>query len=230
MPRRILTAREQVAMTAPWRRHAADVGFRWERDAGGDWILVTRNPDGNPVALPTERAPSVRTSRRTAAGGDYDNWEEYDKPEDWVDDYPLEDEVQEDYLRRVYEPHPPSNPDLPDHLKPHLHLPIDVVHHYREFDRPYDANTRMLERIIGDQGIRQPLRISTDGTHALLHEGNHRLHAARRLGLTHLPVQVTLEKPGDVMRNNGARPPAPLEPVLADWVDRNRHTLRSFWD
>ena len=52
MPRRVLTAREQVAMVAPWLRHAAErVDLRWERDGGGDWILVGRNPDGNPIAV-----------------------------------------------------------------------------------------------------------------------------------------------------------------------------------
>jgi len=43
--RRILTAREQVVMTAPWHRHAADrVDLRWERDGGSDWILWGCNP------------------------------------------------------------------------------------------------------------------------------------------------------------------------------------------
>lgn len=213
--RRFLTAREQVAMTAPWRKHAADrADLRWERDGSGKWILVGRNPDGNPVAVPTERAPSVRTSAR-------------------------EDETEEEMLRRVYDPYPVDSPTLPDSLKPHTHLPIDVVHHYREFDRPYDKNTQMIERVIRDQGIRQPLRISTDGTHGMLIEGNHRLHAARRLGMTHLPVQVYLEGPGEVMGRKtqdmldahpGYHNPAPLEPVLADWINKNRHDLRSFWD
>jgi hypothetical protein len=63
-PRRFLTAREQVAMTAPWLRHASGPDLKWERDGSGDWILVGRNPDGNPVAVRTERAPSVRTSAR----------------------------------------------------------------------------------------------------------------------------------------------------------------------
>lgn len=40
---------------------AAGAELRWERDSSGDWILVGRNPDGNPVAVRTERAPSVRT-------------------------------------------------------------------------------------------------------------------------------------------------------------------------
>ena len=61
MPRRILTAREQVAMTAPWLRHAAGPELESERDGSGEWILVGRNPDGNPVAVHTERAPSMRT-------------------------------------------------------------------------------------------------------------------------------------------------------------------------
>lgn len=197
------------------------------------------------VPLPGSVGRTV-TAGRTAGnggaerGGDYDNWEEYDPhPEDWIDDYPLENEKEEQYLRRIYEPYPADSPDLPDHLKPHTHLPIDVVHHYREFDRPYDANTRMVQRVIADQGIRQPLKISTDGTHAMLIEGNHRLHAARQLGMTHLPVQVFLEKPGEVMGKKhpdmlATHPdyhdPAPLEPVLSDWIKDNGHTLRSFWD
>lgn len=132
-----------------------------------------------------------------------------------------EDEGQK--MREVYAPHDPANP--PEHLKPHLMLPIGAAHHYREYDRPYDD---VLGQVIADQGIRQPLRISTDGTHATMHEGNHRLEIAKRLGLTHVPVQVTLEKPGEVI-HNGGRPPAPLEKHLGEWVDQNRHRLKSFW-
>jgi hypothetical protein len=104
-------------------------------------------------------------------------------------------------------------------------LPVAVAHHYREYDRPHDD---VLGQVIAEQGIRQPLRISTDGTHATLHEGNHRLEVAKRLGLTHVPVQVTLEKPGDII-HNGGRPPVPLEPHLGDWIAQNIHQLKSFW-
>lgn len=62
--RRVTSARDQVAMLAPWRKTADRVDFRWERDGGGDWILVTRNPDGNPVALPFKNAPNLRSSAR----------------------------------------------------------------------------------------------------------------------------------------------------------------------
>jgi hypothetical protein len=139
------------------------------------------------------------------------------------------DKTLEQHLRDTYEPHPPGDPGLPESLVPHLMLPTDIAHHYREYDRPADdENTRMLTRVIADQGIRQPLKISTDGTHAVLHEGNHRVNVARQLGISHVPVQVTLEKPGDIINNSGIDP-IPLESVLGGWVDQNRHRLKSFW-
>lgn len=135
----------------------------------------------------------------------------------------------EQHLRDTYEPYPPDSPNLPDSLKPHLMLPTDIAHHYREYDRPDDENTQMLKRVIGDQGIRQPLKISTDGTHAMMIEGNHRLNVARQLGLSHVPVQVFLEKPGEVMTNSESSMPVPLEPHLGDWINANRQHLKSFW-
>jgi hypothetical protein len=313
--------------------------FRWERsfDGPGGWILVTRNPDGNPVTVKTEptrgqrsaalgpERPSIAinincthqdytgqilrgektietrntNSLRTLIGGRYgisrthDNSRRfpatvvgyatlgepklYETAEDFDADYHLHrvgpesrhhfneshtgvkfgyplydvesepepfppgpgnrkwrsitalDKTLEQHLRDTYEPHPPGDPGLPESLVPHLMLPTDIAHHYREYDRPVDdENTRMLTRVIADQGIRQPLKISTDGTHAVLHEGNHRVNVARQLGISHVPVQVTLEKPGDIINNSGIDP-IPLESVLGGWVDQNRHRLKSFW-
>jgi|JI10StandDraft_1071094.scaffolds.fasta_scaffold158974_3 hypothetical protein len=68
MSRRIITAREQLAMLSPWRRLAERVtDFRWERSfsGGGGWDLIVRNPDGNPVRVVTERATGQRTSAVT---------------------------------------------------------------------------------------------------------------------------------------------------------------------
>lgn len=135
----------------------------------------------------------------------------------------------EQHLRDTYENYPPGSPNLPDSLKPHLMLPTDIAHHYREYDRPDDENTQMLKRVIADQGIRQPLKISTDGTHAVMIEGNHRLNVARQLGMSHVPVQVFMEKPGEVMTNESYSKPVPLEPVLGDWIGKNRQHLKSFW-
>jgi hypothetical protein len=339
MSRRIVTAREQVEMLSPWRTAERVEDFRWERsfDGGGGWILVTRNPDGNPVTVRTEptrgqrsaalgpESPSIAinincthqdytgqilrgektietrntNSLRTLIGGRYgisrthDNSRRfpamvvgyatlgepklYETAEDFDADYHLHrvgpesrhhfneshtgvkfgyplydvesepepfppgpgnrkwrsiaalDKTLEQHLRDTYEPHPPGDPGLPESLVPHLMLPTDIAHHYREYDRPADdENTRMLTRVIADQGIRQPLKISTDGTHAVLHEGNHRVNVARQLGISHVPVQVTLEKPGDIINNSGIDP-IPLESVLGGWVDQNRHRLKSFW-
>jgi hypothetical protein len=55
-------AKKRQEVTSARRIEADRVDFRWERDGRGDWILVTRNPDGNPVALPFTTAPSLRTS------------------------------------------------------------------------------------------------------------------------------------------------------------------------
>lgn len=136
----------------------------------------------------------------------------------------------EEHLRGVYEKYPPDSPTLPDNLKPHLMLPLDAAHHYREYDRPQDdENMQVLRRVIGDQGIREPLKISTDGSHAMLIEGNHRINVARQLGMSHVPVRVYLEKPGEVMTNSETSRPVPLEPVLGNWIRQNSHQLRSFW-
>jgi len=206
MGRRIVSARDQVQMLSPWRTAERVNDFEWQRsfDGPGGWILVTRTPDGNPVTVETE---PTRGQRSAAL-----------------------DKTLEQHLRDTYEPHPPGDPGLPESLVPHLMLPTDIAHHYREYDRPVDdENTAMLTRVIADQGIRQPLRISTDGTHAILHEGNHRLTVARQLGMSHVPVQVTLEKPGEIMTNSEASRPVPLEPVLGEWVNQNRRNLKSFW-
>ena len=293
--------------------------FRWERsfDGPGGWILVLRNPDGNPVTVKTESTRGQRSAANhhgiwyhvsphelpvgtvLTPGGGKSPWEKMYGQGDfsehrkhvWVDFDPLiwgghetpfvyevspsakprhlpgfdpsdgyatpsatitklisrdggntyldeddnhhtaaTDKTLEQHLRDTYEPHPPGDPGLPESLVPHLMLPTDIAHHYREYDRPVDdENTAMLTRVIADQGIRQPLKISTDGTHAILHEGNHRLTVARQLGMSHVPVQVTLEKPGEIMTNSADSRPVPLEPVLGEWVNQNRRNLKSFW-
>ena len=112
----------------------------------------------------------------------------------------------------------------------HLHLPVDVLDHYKEYDRdPNTDQARALAKVISDDGgIRSPVHISTDGTHALMHEGNNRLALAKQLGITHLPVRVTYERPGRVIRNEGT--PVPLEKNLGGWLDANRHRLTSFFE
>lgn len=112
----------------------------------------------------------------------------------------------------------------------HLHLPVDVLDHYKEHDRDLDdPQTQALAHVIATEGVRSPVQISTDGTHALMHEGNHRLAIAKQLGITHLPVKVTMEPPGEVITNEDYSRPVPLEHQLGSWVADNKHRLKSFW-
>lgn len=109
----------------------------------------------------------------------------------------------------------------------HTMLPTDVVRHYREYERDLDSeNAQVLRRVIEEHGgIRQPLIISTDGTDALLTEGNHRAEIAHQLGIGELPVKIYYDDA--VQANEGT--PVPLEDTLREFVETHRDTLPSFW-
>jgi len=74
-------------------------------------------------------------------------------------------------------------------------VPLSVVGRYQEFDREKENPERItrLAKDIAENGIRTPLELQYDHERGwgTLVEGNHRLAAARRLGLTHVPVVVT---------------------------------------
>jgi ribosomal protein S18 acetylase RimI-like enzyme len=77
-------------------------------------------------------------------------------------------------------------------------LPTALVARFREYDRdanPLTSDTEYLNKLMGDiqqNGIQEPLILeySRSTRTALLTEGNHRLAAALRLGLTEVPVRV----------------------------------------
>lgn len=87
-------------------------------------------------------------------------------------------------------------------------MPVEELKKYREYDRKSDPGSaeqlEALKYVIEKQGVRSPLGLSTDGTTALLHEGNHRLALAEELGIKELPVRITLDP--EVIRNEGALP------------------------
>lgn len=122
----------------------------------------------------------------------------------------------------VSRPAPPTVRDTTSEAN--VWLPTSVAAHYKEYDRSGRAVDE-LEEQIRQQGLLTPIRISTDGEVAVVHEGNHRLQVADRLGIREVPVIVTLDSR---VVSNGGRV-TPLEPVLASWVDANRGSLRSFW-
>lgn len=111
-------------------------------------------------------------------------------------------------------------------IKYDLMIPTDIVNHYREHDRDYDDR---LEQVIREQGIRQPVHISTDGTHAILNEGNHRLDIAQKLGIPEIPARIFVDDKVIRGDNRYGKPPVPLEPFLKKFIDTNRGRLESFW-
>lgn len=73
-------------------------------------------------------------------------------------------------------------------------LPVELVKQFREpgtstTPARVGAVTRSLRR--GD-GIRDPLHIVQGDDGPLLYDGHHRLRAAEKHGMTHVPVRVTL--------------------------------------
>jgi ParB-like chromosome segregation protein Spo0J len=72
-----------------------------------------------------------------------------------------------------------------------LILTITELNGYRAYyGDPRDSSVRTLVSDVRENGITEPLLVSTDGTHALLEDGNKRLNLAAELGLTELPVTV----------------------------------------
>jgi hypothetical protein len=80
-------------------------------------------------------------------------------------------------------------------------VPISELDKIKEFDREANPATGFrdpghldaLTKDLKENGIREPLSIiyNAETKHAVLGSGNHRLAAAKRLGLTALPVKVT---------------------------------------
>ena len=105
----------------------------------------------------------------------------------------------------------------------HIMMPTKLADYYKEYDRDTeDEQSQVLERAIREHGkIRQPMLISTDGTHALLHEGNHRLALAKKLGISHVPIRVQYNQ--EVRVNEGR--PVLLDPTLKAWAEKNKDML-----
>jgi hypothetical protein len=98
-----------------------------------------------------------------------------------------------------------------------IKLPVEIMEYYRVFPQP-QVTDEFVDSI--RHGIREPLRIITDGTRAVLRDGHHRLAAMRREGMTvALPVHVVPNWLGNLYVDE-YEPPY-LESALARWLDRN---------
>lgn len=109
----------------------------------------------------------------------------------------------------------------------HVMMPTELVNHYREYQRdPDDPQYQTVKKVVQEHGgIRQPLVLSTNDTHGLLTEGNHRAAIAQELGISKLPVRVYHDD--QVQVNEGE--PVPHHPAVQQWLDANKHQLPSFW-
>jgi glutaredoxin-like protein NrdH len=82
-------------------------------------------------------------------------------------------------------------------VDPVHHIPTDEAWEYRVSSPPdHDwgdkgFSTQSLTEDVRQNGIKYPIEIVTDGTHAHVDNGHHRLDAARAAGLSHVPAYVT---------------------------------------
>lgn len=97
-----------------------------------------------------------------------------------------------------------------------LELPIAVAEYYRVFAEPAVPNA--LRDNVAEHGILTPLQIYTDGIHAVLRDGHHRLAIARELGLITVPISV---HPNWLDRLYDEFTLPTLEPLLQEWLGSN---------
>lgn len=121
--------------------------------------------------------------------------------------------------------HPPIGTYTPP--KPHLHLSPEEVGGYAEYepsmDNPYDAGKiNAILDDIRDHGIRHPIDLNTDGTHATISDGYHRWWAARHLGHDQVPVRIN-PVPSWFYEDSGDS--NPVGPALADWLGQHGHEV-----
>jgi hypothetical protein len=71
---------------------------------------------------------------------------------------------------------------------------VDLLKRIRTYDIPSGTHTE-LEADVRKNGIREPIEIHVDAEgNAKIHDGNHRLGVAERLGLDEVPIKLTMVK------------------------------------
>jgi len=102
----------------------------------------------------------------------------------------------------------------------HLSMPTEAIRYYSQGTPFREDDAPGLDDDIRANGIQDPVNIVTDGSHAFLTNGHHRMESAERLGLSHVPVWVRKVSPEfmDSLawgRNN------PVEKHLGKWFKNN---------
>lgn len=75
------------------------------------------------------------------------------------------------------------------------YVPLEEIEKYKEFDREtqirFDkSELDNLTKIIAEKGITHPITLQVYGNYGIIPEGNHRIAAAKRLGIKNIPVKV----------------------------------------
>jgi len=105
----------------------------------------------------------------------------------------------------------------------HLNLHPDEVLRYQHPGNPWRHMDRLedLKSSISQQGIRQPIQMLTNGTHAFVDDGHHRALGAQQLGMTQAPVHID----HDPYLLDDTPDAQPLQPgPLKDWIDSHEYT------
>jgi hypothetical protein len=98
---------------------------------------------------------------------------------------------------------------------PHSYMHPDDVMDYANPDNLWDSDKlEPLKRDIAANGIKTPVKIRTNGQHAILDDGHHRTWAAQELGHTSVPVHVIFDPYWEFDDGD----PAP-EGQVRDWLD-----------
>ena len=97
----------------------------------------------------------------------------------------------------------------PGYDDPDLWLPVEELQGYASPDHPYDPDHFQLKydrfREHNNHTL-HPLVISTDGTHAVIDNGHHRVWAAKSRGIRELPVNVMHRDPDYFQGYSGTNP------------------------
>lgn len=93
-----------------------------------------------------------------------------------------------------------------------LDLPVAIVDYYRVFPDP-----PVTKEFVADiqRGIKNPLRIYTNGNKGVLRDGHHRLVGAKQLGIENLPVHIV---PNWLERTYDDYELPEVEHYLAGWL------------
>lgn len=117
----------------------------------------------------------------------------------------------------------PSNWDVPMD-EPHFHMTTKAANHYKLYSPEPDDMQEMtlapsLTKSVKREGVQRPLVIETDGVNGVLGDGHHRLEAANRAGMSHVPVRVSRMNLDDY----GPNEVKPIEPELKGWLQGHGH-------